>query len=189
MAFDFPNAPTVGQIFSPSGGPTYKWDGAKWTAPIGAAVGKTPVYSDGSVAMTAALTLVAPPVNPTDAAAKSYVDGIIAGKMQTSGNQTITGGFAVTPYSQAVGSFTVNPLGGNYQYTTNNGAFTLTAPTVDCAVDILVTNGAAAGAITFSGFTVGANVGDTLTTTNGSRFIISIRRINAISTYTVKALQ
>lgn len=30
MAFDFPASPTVGQTFSPAGGPTYIWDGVAW---------------------------------------------------------------------------------------------------------------------------------------------------------------
>lgn len=29
-AFDFPNAPTVGQIYTPSGGPSYAWTGTGW---------------------------------------------------------------------------------------------------------------------------------------------------------------
>jgi len=109
--------------------------------------------------------------------------------MSTSGGQTITGGFNVAPYSQLPGNFTVNPLNGNYQFTTNVGAFTITAPANDCAVDILVTNGANAGAITFTGFRVGSNVGDALTTVNGNIFIISVRRINNVATYAIKALQ
>jgi hypothetical protein len=109
--------------------------------------------------------------------------------LYTEGGQTITGGFRFTPYNQAPGSFTVNPLNGNYQWLNNNGAFTITAPAVDCAVDILVINGATAGAITMTGFTVGSNVGDAMTNTNGHRFIWSIRRINGISTYVIKALQ
>ena len=74
---DFPNSPTPGQKFpSPAigGVPVYTWDGAKWTTVGGAVGGKTAVYTDGSTPMAAALTLVAPPVNPNDAAAKSYVD-------------------------------------------------------------------------------------------------------------------
>jgi hypothetical protein len=30
MSFNFPNAPTVGQTFTPASGPTYQWDGEKW---------------------------------------------------------------------------------------------------------------------------------------------------------------
>lgn len=30
--FDFPNSPSVGQVFAPAGGPTYTWDGVKWVA-------------------------------------------------------------------------------------------------------------------------------------------------------------
>jgi hypothetical protein len=112
-------------------------------------------------------------------------------RLSTSGAQTITGGFQITPYNiGAIASpMTPNPLVGNYQYGTNNSAITINVPAVDCAMDILVTNGASAGAITFSGFSVGASVGDALTTTNGNKFIVSIRRINAISTYVIKALQ
>lgn len=98
-------------------------------------------------------------------------------------------GFTVTPNAISTGSFTVNPALGNYQYVTNNGAYTITNPSSDCAVDILVTNGASAGATTFTGFTVGSSTGSALTTTNGNKFIISIRRINAISTYSIYALQ
>lgn len=117
-------------------------------------------------------------------------DSRITGAVQKAGNQTITGGFSVTPNSLGtVSSFTLNPALGNYQYGTNNGAFTLTAPASDCAVDLLVTNGSSAGSITFSGFTVGSSTGDALTTTNGHKFIISIRRINSVSTYIIKALQ
>lgn len=87
------------------------------------------------------------------------------------------------------GTTTPAPASGNYQYLTNNGAFTLAAPSSDCAIDILVTNGASAGAITFSGFTVGSNTGSPLDTTNGHKFIVSVRRINSVATYSVYALQ
>jgi hypothetical protein len=103
---------------------------------------------------------------------------------------TISKGYTLTPNSLGnITSFTIDPTLGNYQYGTNHGAATWTAPTSDCAVTILVTNDASAGAITFSGFTVGSSTGDSLTTTNTSKFLISIVRINSVSTYVIKALQ
>jgi hypothetical protein len=100
MALDFPNAPTIGQKFpSPAtaGVPVYTWDGAKWTTVGGAVGGKTPVYTDGSQAMAAALTLFGLPLNPTDAADKAYVDGVAgalappAGSVRYDTAQTLTG--------------------------------------------------------------------------------------------------
>jgi hypothetical protein len=113
-------------------------------------------------------------------------------RLALAGNQTVTGGFRITPSSQGTissGTFTPDAFNHNYQFYTNNGAHTLAAPANDCAIDILITNGASAGAITFSGFTVGANTGDPLTTINTNKFVVSIRRINGVSTYAVKALQ
>jgi len=111
----------------------------------------------------------------------------------TTGNTaTITKGYSVTPYSIGTvssGTTTPDPANGNYQYYTNNGAHTLAAPGSDCAIDILVTNGASAAIPTFTGFTVGSSTGSALTTTNTSKFIISIRRINSVATYSVYALQ
>lgn len=105
---------------------------------------------------------------------------------------TISKGFNVAPNNLGTvtsGTVTPDALNGNYQYYTNNGAHTLAAPANDCAIDILVTNGASAGAITFSGFTVGSQTGSPYTTTNGQRFILSIRRINGVATYSWYALQ
>ena len=85
---DFPNTPTTGQKYPATpvaGTPTYTWDGQKWTTIGGAIAGKTPVYSDGTVPMTAQLTVVDPPVAPTNAASKNYVDGIA-----TSANASIS---------------------------------------------------------------------------------------------------
>jgi hypothetical protein len=118
--------------------------------------------------------------------------GVTGDILSTGETKTLTKGFAVTPASGGTvssGTFTPAPADGNYQYYTNNGAHTLAAPASDCAIDILVTNGASAGAITFSGYTVGSSTGSALTTTNTHKFIISIRRINSIATYSVYALQ
>lgn len=106
-------------------------------------------------------------------------------------SDTISVGYKLSPYNRGVvaaGTYTPDPSLGNYQFYTNNGAHTLAAPTSDCAVDILLVNGASAGAIIFSGFTVGSYIGEPLVTTNNYKFLISIRRINSISTYTIKAL-
>lgn len=109
--------------------------------------------------------------------------------LTTGGGLTLNGGFNFTAYQQPNGSFTPDPFKGNYQYMSNVGAFTISAPTNDCAIDILISNGAGAGAITMSGYTYGLNTGDLHTTTNGHRFIFSIRRIAGVSTYVIKALQ
>ena len=105
---------------------------------------------------------------------------------------TISKGYTLTPYSagtKSSGTFTPAPADGNYQYATNGGAHTLAAPSSDCAIDLYYLNNASAGAITMSGFTVGANTGDTYTTTDTYKFILSIRRIDSVSAYVWKALQ
>lgn len=111
----------------------------------------------------------------------------------TTGNTaTITAGYTVTAYNNGSknSGWTITPSNGNYQYFTNTGAHTITAPSSDCAVDVLQINGTGAGAITFSGFQVqSGGTGDSLTTTSGHEFLISVRRINSISTYVIKALQ
>jgi hypothetical protein len=117
--------------------------------------------------------------------------GLSLGVPLVANGVAVSGGFKVTPNNlgNIASPFTPNPALGNYQYGTNHGAATWNAPANDCAMDILVTNDASAGAITFSGYTVNSNTGEPLTTTNGHKFIISIRRINGVSTYLIKALQ
>lgn len=105
------------------------------------------------------------------------INVLLAGK-----SDTISKGFYLSPYSigsVSSGTLTPDAANGNYQYLTNNGAFTLAAPGTACAIDILVINGASAGAITLSGFkTPGAGAGgNTYATTSGAWFILSIRRL------------
>ena len=113
----------------------------------------------------------------------------------TTGNTAlITVGYTLTPSNLGTptngSTVTLAAAGGNYQYLTNNVAgFTIAAPAADCAIDVLITNGASAGTITFSGFTVGSSTGDPLTTTNTNKFLLTVVRINGTSTYTIKALQ
>lgn len=116
--------------------------------------------------------------------------------LTTTGNTTLTGGFTVTPYNIGTitsGTVTPSAANGNYQYYTNNGAHTLAVPGSDCAIDILITNGASAGSITLTAgspnWVVGSSTGSTYATTNGNKYIFSIRRINNVSTYFWYALQ
>jgi hypothetical protein len=116
-----------------------------------------------------------------------------AGTASLSGtSQAFSGGLHITTYdfgTASSGTKTVNQGNGPQQKLVNGGAFTLAAPAQDGNCLVLVTNNASAGAITFSGFTVGSNTGDTLTTTNTNKFLISIITINGVSTYLIKALQ
>lgn len=154
------------------------------TAP---ATGSTLTIADGKT-LTASNSLTLAGTDSTTMTFPSTSSTVI-----TTGNTaTITKGYTVTPNNIGTvssGTTTPDPANGNYQYLTNNGAFTLAAPSSDCAIDILVTNGASAGAITFSGFTVGSSTGSTYATTNTNKYILSIRRINATSTYSWYALQ
>jgi hypothetical protein len=104
-------------------------------------------------------------------------------------DQNLSGGANVTSLAQSTGSITVDCGSRPIQTITDNGAYTITAPSNDGYCLLKVTNGATAGATTFSGFLVGSNTGDSLDTTSGHKFIISVIRAGGDSTYTVKALQ
>lgn len=87
-------------------------------------------------------------------------------------NQAVTGGATVTSKSlgtQSSGTLTLDMGDRSLQHYTNNGAHTLAPGSVtgSCIVDI--TNGASAGAITTSGWTIALGT-DLLTTTNGHKF-------------------
>jgi len=120
--------------------------------------------------------------------------------VQNNVTTTFSVGYTFTAYNNGTkssGTFNPDPTLGNYQYLTNGAtgsAFNWAAPTVDCAIDFLLTN-AASGTLVAPNFVsqgwtyaVG-NTGDTITTTNNSKFIVSVRRINGVSTFVVKALQ
>lgn len=149
-------------------------------AAVSDAAGTATPIVDGSAAVgTSAKWAHEDHVHPTDTS-----------RLAVAGGQTITGGFRFQAGNVGhVGGYTVNPSNGNYQYGDNNGTIILTAPASDCAVDLLITNVVGAGSVSFSGFNVSANTGEPFTTTVGHIFIVSIRRINGISTYMVKALQ
>jgi hypothetical protein len=101
---------------------------------------------------------------------------------------TLTGGHAVTIHAiGTVSSGTVTPdfANGNMQTLTNGGAFTLQPPAASGVISIEVTNNSSAGAVTTSAFD--SVTGDTLTTTNGHRFILTIRVFGARSYLTIEA--
>lgn len=112
---------------------------------------------------------------------------------QTLSNQSFSGGISITSFNNGTisggGTLTVNCGQGPLQYYTNNGAMTFAADSKDGSCDFLQTNSAGAGAVSFSGFTVSANTGDALSTTNTNKFVIHTERVNGTSTYIVKALQ
>ena len=104
-------------------------------------------------------------------------------------NQVVTGGANVVSFSLGTvssGTTTINCGNGQQQFLTNNGAFTLAAPATDGACNVQITNGASAGVVTFSNFTVNAAyTGAALTTTSGNKFVVSINRANGSSIYFV----
>jgi hypothetical protein len=155
-------------------------------------VGLLNTYFYGVVVDARGVAGPAGPVGPTGpgVGATGPTGPISAGNyLRRDVTDTISVGYTITPYNLGnIASFTLDPTLGNYQYGNNGQAATWTAPTVDCAIDVLVTNLSGAAAITFSGFTVGTS-GDNYTLTVGQKFIISIRRINAVATYFIKALQ
>lgn len=77
----------------------------------------------------------------------------------------------------------------NFKTLTANGAFTLAPPSTsgNCTIIIQVTNGASAGTITATGFTI-VN-GDDYETTNGNDYLFHIKKVGSFSSLTIEALQ
>lgn len=110
----------------------------------------------------------------------------------TAQDQTISGGANNTAFSigtVSTGTTTFDCGKNALQFMTNNGASTFAAPANDGSCIVLITNGASAGALTPSGWTVSTNTGDAFTTTNTNKFMLSVVRINGVATYVNKALQ
>jgi hypothetical protein len=159
--------------------------------PTGGATSPSEISLGATLAFSAAALQTTAMTGDMTTSANSFATSAAANILKRDATNTISKGYTLTPNNIGTvssGTTTPDPTLGNYQFLTNNGAFTLANPSSDCAIDILITNGASAGTITFSTFTVGTT-GDALTTTNGNKFIVSIRRINSVSTYIVKALQ
>lgn len=105
-------------------------------------------------------------------------------------NQPLTGGVTVTSKDLGTvssGTLTLDMGDRPQQHYTNNGAHTLAPGSVvgSCLLDI--TNGASAGAITTSGWTLVD--GDSFTTTNGHKFRCHASVGNAGSLLIVQVMQ
>lgn len=132
--------------------------------------------------------------NPSDARVNLGL-GSMATKTDTdyvprNATANITKGYTFTPKDLGVvsgGTLQLDPTVMNDNYYTNNGAHTILAPTTDCKITLLITNGASAGAITLTGFT--AKVDTTYNTTLGNSFFLTVVRINGVSGFAWMANQ
>jgi len=115
----------------------------------------------------------------------------ISTKVSKAGD-AVTGGFTTTVDNDgafASGTYTPTPIGGNFKAIVNNGAFTIAAPSAagDYTLVIQITNGATAGAVTFSGFS--KTIGTAPTTVNGADFFVFITKCNGFTLASTQALQ
>lgn len=121
-------------------------------------------------------------------------DSRIAGAVQKNGG-ALTGGFtapnAMAEGTLSSGTYTPNPTTNNWRRVVNGGNFTLAAPSVAGSYNMTIdiTNGASAGAITFTGFATGHPKGDALTTINGDKFKLHIAKSYTGVTGMIEALQ
>lgn len=164
-------------------------DGSITAAKLFGTTGTGNVVLASSPALTGTATSITPAAgnSSTAIATTAFVQGEILTVLRYNTTATISVGYNVTPSNRGTGSGTVVPdaSNGNYQFITNNGAFTIGAPAADCAIDIIVYNGGSAGSISFSGFrTPGTNAtGNTFVPTAGTFWILSVRRVLSYSFY------
>lgn len=164
----------------------------------GNTVAVSPTTGTGNVVFSTSPTLVTPALGTPSSGTLTNATGLpAAGVVGTAGtltvaDQTLSGGTNLTAYSIGTvssGTTTIDCGKNPAQYLTNGGAFTFAAPSNDGTCYVLITNNGSAGAITFSGFTAEASHGDALTTTNSSKFTLSVWRINGTADYRVVAMQ
>ena len=141
-------------------------------------------------------TLTIPDANGTillDGDIGSSVQAFDADTLKADTADTLGVGFDQTTFdagTKSSGTFTPDIANGAFQVATNNGAHTLSPPgsdTTSLTMVIRYTNGASAGTVTTSGFTVVD--GDSLTTTNTEVFFLYITRINSYKRLTITAMQ
>jgi hypothetical protein len=108
-------------------------------------------------------------------------------------DQTLSGGANVTAFNVGTFSAGTSPTTIDFgacplQYGVNGGNCTITAPSADGSCILMLTNNNSAGALTFSGWTVGPNTGDSISTSTACIFSISMWRINGTASYFIKNL-
>lgn len=196
---------TSGQVLTSNGGaadPSWANVGAGTVTSIATSGGITggTITATGTISCVDAASAVKGCVTP-DGTATHFLDGAGAWVVATNASyvtlsgtgQVFTGGVHPTTFSNGTGSGSgtvmVDVGNGPGQSVTNGGNFTLAMSANDGSTVLRVTNNGSAGTITFSGFSEGSNTGDALTTTNGSKFDISLTRIGGSPHYLVSALQ
>lgn len=103
-------------------------------------------------------------------------------------SQNLSGGFIQTNYDagiQSSGTFTPDPLQGNSQRATNNGAHAIAPFAQSTNVSIEYTNGASAGAVDISAFDIQKGA---FTDNPGDVFLVNIQVCNSTSIIVVDAV-
>jgi hypothetical protein len=170
-------------------------DGANWEIGVG-----TYVSSGTQLQRTTVLSNSAGTTSPISLSGAAEVAIVLTEQLfnlllrSDLANQALVGGFtatAVNDGTKSSGTYTPSSSGGNFRKITANGAFSLAAPTATGSYNLTIdiTNGASAGAITFSGFVSGYPKGDSYTTGNGHKFKLHISKTDVGVTATLEALQ
>lgn len=147
----------------------------------------------GTISLTTLVTGVLPIANGgTNASVAATAIVNLGGMALLTTGQVFTGGLVLPALSLGTAAAsTLTLVAGNpsLQAVTINGTAAFVAPSSNCEIDLWVTNAGSASTISFSGYSVGSNTGDTYDTTSGHRFIFQSRTANGSSTYAWKALQ
>lgn len=112
-----------------------------------------------------------------------------------SSDSTLAAGFAGTAINDGTpasgGNYRPTWVGGNFRAITNNAAFTFQAPNAAGSynLEVDITMGASAGAITFTGFVTGHPKGSALTLTSGHKHKLHISKTANGVTATLEACQ